>query len=556
MDQRPRRLVRSLLLAATALAAPAAAAQDAVVAWRDAGTVRWQGLATNQARLPERIPLGSVWKLFVYAYLADTGQDEPAYRCAARSSARGEDEYCCEPGGSVERDEALARSCGPYFAPARLGIAAADWRRYWLRRGDPDAAWLADLGKLAADTRVAPSQLLAALDAVAPSARRRARDALLATLLYGYGRDAWPETGTGLRFKTFSWHDEHGRNIGGGAGWTSAGTAFWFAAAGASRNAIERHGAALARLLPAPGGDVDEEDAPCVDVRFFARYPIASVRDAQGRAVPGGSLAGPVEVRFENGSRLTLHPRRKLDLGYEGGRPVIRGRLALEDYVARVVDREGSGAQPQAARALAVAARSYLVQQASFANGCRSIADDSRHQRVSPNPPSAAARAAARFTEGLVLQTPVRYHRDKAAPQVMSWRRAEALATSGQRFDAILADAFGAAAFGGIGHGTDCARLADAEAWLASQGGRWARALRREPGFEAPQQIAVCALGSGHPYADAGRNRIYVRDWMSAQGRFALTHEYVHLAFRFHPSGEDEDFVERTARRLDAGALP
>ncbi|WP_374328127.1 DUF2300 domain-containing protein [Azonexus sp.] len=556
MDQRPRRLVRSLLAACTALMVQAAAAQDAVVAWRDAGTVRWHGLSSGQARLPERIPLGSVWKLFVYAYLADTGKDEPAYRCAARSTARGEDEYCCEPGAWVERDDALARSCAPYFAPTRLGIAAADWRRYWQERGDPDAEWLADLDKLKADTRVAPAQLLAALDAVSPPARRRAREALLAVLLQGYGRDAWPETGTGLRFKTFSWHDEHGRNIGGGAGWTSDGTAFWFAAAGASRNAIERHGAALAQGLPAPDTDADEGDAPCVDVHFFARYPIASVRDAQGRAVPGGSLAGPVEVRFENGSRLTLYPRRTLDLDHEGGRPVIRGRFTIEDYVARVIDREGSAAQPQAARALAVAARSYLVQQANFANGCRSIADDSRRQRVSPNPPSAAARAAARFTEGLVLQTPVRYHRDKAAPQVMSWRRAEALAASGQRFDAILADAFSPAAFGGIGHGTDCARLADAEAWLAGRGVTWARALRPEPGFETPERITVCALGTGHPYADEGRNRIYVRDWMSAQGRLALAHEYVHLAFRFHPSGEDEDFVERTARRLDAGALP
>lgn len=556
MDQRPRRLARAALLTCVIAAAQVASAQDAVVAWRRDGTVQWRGLESPQAKLPEKIPLGSVWKLFVYAYLADRGQTEPAYRCEPHAGKRGEDEYCCDPGETVDRDGALARSCGPYFAPARLGISASDWHRYWQDRGGPDAAWLAELSALKADTQLKPAQLLAALDAVPAAPRRQTRDALLAVLLDGYGRNAWPETGTGLRFKTFSWHDGQGRNIGGGAGWTADGTPFWFAGAGASRNAIERHGAALARTLPPPTPDADESDGPCVDVRFFARYPIASVRDGKGAPVAGGSLSGTVQVLFENGNRLTIHPGRTLELIQEQGRPVIRGRFALEDYVARVIDREGSSAQPQAARALAVVARSYLVQEGTLANGCRAIADDSRRQRVSPNPPSAAALEAARFTDSLILQTPVHYHRDKATAHMLSWRRAEELAAAGTRFDAILADAFGPASFGGIGRASDCEHLTEAETWLAGRSQSWLRELRRRPGFDAPEKITVCALGQGHPYSDQGRNRIYVRDWMSAQGRLALAHEYVHLAFRFHPSGDDETFVEQIARQLDAGAQP
>jgi uncharacterized protein YfaQ (DUF2300 family) len=166
-----------------------------------------------------------------------------------------------------------------------------------------------------------------------------------------------------------------------------------------------------------------------------------------------------------------------------------------------------------------------------------------------------AALAAARFTEDLTLRVPVRYHRDRAATNTLSWQRAVTLAKGGARFDAILADAYGNAAIGGPA-AEDCQRLADAERWLDRRTLAWRRQLRAHPGFEAPPAVTVCALPSGNPYSDQARDRIYVRDWMSAQGRLALTHEYLHLAFRFHPDGGDETFIERTARTLESGVQP
>ena len=77
-----------------------------------------------------RTPLGSVWKLFVYSYLHAHGATETPYRCAA-GQRKTDEEYCCDPGERIERDAALARSCGPYFEPARVGIDAQAWADYW-----------------------------------------------------------------------------------------------------------------------------------------------------------------------------------------------------------------------------------------------------------------------------------------------------------------------------------------------------------------------------------------------------------------------------------------
>jgi uncharacterized protein YfaQ (DUF2300 family) len=75
--------------------------------------------------------------------------------------------------------------------------------------------------------------------------------------------------------------------------------------------------------------------------------------------------------------------------------------------------------------------------------------------------------------------------------------------------------------------------------------------LRTEAGFESTAaQLQVCQLMQGVPHADQRRLRIHVREWASREGRVALIHEYLHLAFRHHPRGQDEAFVERLAQAL------
>jgi uncharacterized protein YfaQ (DUF2300 family) len=65
--------------------------------------------------------------------------------------------------------------------------------------------------------------------------------------------------------------------------------------------------------------------------------------------------------------------------------------------------------------------------------------------------------------------------------------------------------------------------------------------------------VMVCTLDNGNPYSDQQRMRIYVRGLKTHEDRIALAHEFVHLSFRFHPRGSDEQFVEQLARLLADG---
>jgi uncharacterized protein YfaQ (DUF2300 family) len=195
------------------------------------------------------------------------------------------------------------------------------------------------------------------------------------------------------------------------------------------------------------------------------------------------------------------------------------------------------------------------MQNARFEAGWWHIEDTSRTQRVSPNPPSDAALEAAWFTDDIVLRgSPVQYRRDGAGTNHLAWSSAVARDQSGWDFERILAAAYPQTTLASLSGREECARLDAAEAWLARSAARWQRRLAREPGYEALDAPArVCALGEGPAYSDQQRLRIYVRGWNSAEEQLTLAHEYLHLAFRFHPRGADEDYIERLARRLIEG---
>ena len=499
-----------------------------------------------------RTPLGSTWKLFVHGYLEARGVQEPAYRCEAVQRLP-DDDYCCDPGASIGRDEALARSCGPYFEPKRLALSADDWARFWRDRGAP--AWLQRLDAMQPGTELAVPELLQALRQVPAPSRLAARQALLPLAT----RDAavLAALGSGPRFKTWSWRID-GERAGGTAGWLADGTPFWFSAAGTSRTALRAQAPWIARQwsahgLAAPRDDADALAAqPCIDVRFFQRYPIQAVLRTDGSAAPVGALNGRHRVVFRNGTQLPIDALPALQLRLEGEGPVITARLPLEDYVARVVDREGRATELEAARALAIAARSYVLQNAPQAEACRQIADDSRTQRVSPNPPSEAARAAAAFTDGLVIRgAEVRYHLDQASPGVLSWQAAVAASRRGDGFETILRATWPGMTLAGAQAAADCEALPQAHAWLLQRQQRWRELLRREAGYQPlGPELRVCQLAMGTPHSDQRRLEIRVREWLSREGRVTLIHEYLHLAFRDHPRGLDEAYIEQLAQRL------
>ena len=557
---------QGLLLALGGTVAAASPPADAVVAWKRDGQVEMRVLSASA--LPPSsttltadtlVPLGSLWKLFVFAYLSETRAEEPAYICSAKGNApeNSEDEYCCHPGESVTRAAALAKSCAPYFTFTRLGISKQAWQQQWSTR--THAGWLLDPSKLQPQTEVPIRELLDVLDTLPLQTRLEARDALLAVGIEGYGRDAWPVLGTGLRYKTYTWHRDNGSTYGGAAGWLADGTPFWFGANGSSRTALATWAPQLAQILPAPRlpPAMNTSDTSCVEVDFFQRYPLRAVWHAtQPVAVQPGILDGRYRLEFVNGNWLTITSHGELSLNAAPDKTLrITGRFTLNDYVARVLDREAHPAHTQAARALAIVARSYLMQNAHFESGCWRIADSSRTQRVSAHPPTQAARDAAWFTDQLVLKgVAVQYHGDNPGPNRLAWKIAVTHDSGGWNFERILSEAYPQASFATLSGREECTRLTAAEQWLASASRAWSAQLNREPGYEAVNApLKICALGDGHPYSDQQRLRIYVRGWHKLDERVTLAHEYLHLAFRFHPHGTDEAYIERLARQLIEG---
>ncbi|MDR0453848.1 MAG: DUF2300 domain-containing protein [Deferribacteraceae bacterium] len=494
-------------------------------------------------------PLGSVWKLFIYVYMIDRQIAAPDYKCTGDDE---EETYCCAAGGYIDRDRALVQSCGLFFDARRLQLDPKDWRQYWSALRAP--VWLQDIYALRPGSIVPVLDLLNALQAVPDRVRYETGDTLVSVVTGGRGEGAVSLYGGLLRIKTWTMRDSEnqGGYIGGAAGWLADGTPVWLSGRGSSSQALKT---AAPNIAPLVVQSAVPDDRVCVLVDFFSRYPIREALERDSRQkTPFGPLNGAFRVVFENNNWLSIESRGELLLDSDrSGKPVIIGRFGINEYVARVVAREGDTTQPQAAYALAVAARSYLVQNAVRDKGCYRIDDSSRTQRVLPRAPDSNARAAANFTDGLVLAgAPVQYHYDKAAPGQMSWLDAKASAQRGMTFDAILARTWPGAMLTSFASplASDCVEVAHARDWLSREIPKWNTRLTGEAGYEKPELPAVCKISSGKPYADARRNRVYIRHLRSDDDRIALTHEYLHLVFARHPRGQDERFIEQTARQL------
>lgn len=484
-------------------------------------------------------PLGSVWKLFVYAWLVDSGAREPAYECHGQSK---EEVYCCTAGGKVERDQALVKSCGLYFEPSRLGISAMDWRAYWQAREAPQ--WLLDLSSLQPATRVPVAELVRMLAAL--PAQEQARRVLLDVVLNAADGNVVGELGSRLRVKTWSWLDERdaASRQGGFAGWTADGTPIWAGGRGTSQRVLRDYAVALSAVVPVPW-PVDA--GRCVEVGLFSRYPLKRVLSGDSE-VASGPLHGNYRVEFANGNQLDIHSDGELFLDKDK----LIARLDREEYVARVLQREATPEPAEAAKALAVAIRTYLLQNPTRNGECLSIEDSSQRQRVAPRPASDQVRNIAAWTSDLVLAgSSVTYHSDQPGPDRLSWQQAVEQANAGQRYDAILLHAYPRASLSRWDNPVaSCEALPAAQDWLQKQRRSWRPTLESETGYNEVSTFAVCRLAFGRPYVDRERQRIYVRGVLSLQDRLDLTHEYLHLAFEAHPNGQDETYIEGLARHL------
>jgi len=511
--------------------------------------VAYQGelLSLSQTQLIKReplpasldAPLGSLWKLFVYAWLVDTGAREPAYECRGQSK---EEVYCCSAGGRIERDQALVKSCGLYFEPARLGIAATDWRAYWRARQAP--TWLLDLPAVQPATRVSVAELLSVL-ALLP-AQDQTRRVLLDVVLNAADGNVVGELGGRLRVKTWSWLDDQDAQSrqGGFAGWSADGAPVWAGGRGTSQMVLRHYAQALASVLstawPADAGR-------CVEVGLFSKYPVSKVLVGD-RVATSGPLRGDYRVEFANGNALDIHSGGELFLLNDK----LVARLDREEYVARVLEREAKSQPAEAAKALAVAIRTYLLQNATRNGDCLNIDDSSNRQRVAPRPASAESRNIAAWTADLVLAgSTVTYHSDQPGPDKLAWQQAVEQANAGQRYDAILLHAYPRASLSRWDNPVaSCEALPAAQDWLQKQRRGWRPRLESETGYNEVSTFAVCKLAFGRPFVDRERQRIYVRGVLTLQDRLDLTHEYLHLAFEAHPNGQDETYIEGLARHL------
>lgn len=524
----------------------------------------------------QRTPLGSLWKLFVYLWLAEQRQSAPDYVCAgARNSPPNarkhleEEAYCCDTGQSIGRELALVRSCGLFFEPRRLGISPEAWRAFWEARPGVRAAapWLADLGAMRPETLVSPVSILRALEAAPARARLEAASTLLARLFASPpGLEATELVrgmGGRLRIKTFSWHrpGQPASRYGGAAGWLLDGRPVWFAGEGSGQQVMARHGThlagALAETLPPEAGTAMPS---CVRVNFFARYPF-DVEQQNGKPAQEGILHGRFIARFKSGVSIPFASSGELALSRPDGHPRIEGRFGIDDYVARVIEREADPKETEAARALSVVARSYLLNEAIKQGNCLAIDDSSRKQRVSILQPGSAARAAAAFTTDLTLRgEPVGYHSTTASKNRMAWTDAVAAGRSGAAWDTILRKAFPKSDLAAMDDpaGIACQRFAEAENWLAARAPQWHRALYPQlPGFDAPSALPdICLLPYGIPFSEQDRGRIHLRALRTTEDRITLAHEYLHLGLRYHPSGHDEKLIEHWARKLVDEAMP
>lgn len=421
---------------------------------------------TNVSTLPDTLttPLGSLWKLYVYAWLEDTHQPEQPYQCRGNSP---EEVYCCQAGESITRDTALVRSCGLYFAPQRLHIGADVWGQYWQQRQAP--AWLASLTTLKPETSVTVKSLLDSL-ATLP-AQNKAQEVLLDVVLDEAKIGVASMLGSRVRVKTWSWFADDKQEIrqGGFAGWLTDGTPLWVTGSGTSKTVLTRYATVLNRVLPVP---TQVASGQCVEVELFARYPLKKITaEKSTTAVKPGVLNGRYRVTFTNGNHITFVSHGETTLLSEKGKLKLQSHLDREEYVARVLDREAKSTPPEAAKAMTVAIRTFLQQNANREGDCLTIPDSSATQRVSASPATTGARTMAAWTQDLIYAgDPVHYHGSRATEGTLSWRQATAQAGQGERYDQILAFAYPDNSLSRWGAPrSTCQLLPKAKAWLAKK---------------------------------------------------------------------------------------
>lgn len=562
----------------TSKQAVARQANGVKVAWLDDASQLHTALITADGSvqrgisLSQSVPLGSLWKLVAYAHWLESAAPAPPYRCAGKLK---DEVYCCTAGESIDRATALVKSCGLYFSATRtpwdktLGVT--------IQNAPVTIVSAIRNRTLGADTRVDVGTWLRWLASWPAALRQQAQADLLPYWLQGPGKTALGDVGSQLRLKTYTVENSDASRFAGASGWLNpvndpklAPITLWFGGMGTSARLVPDNAAQVIELIqdqdaqstePVPSiarSAFQNPQSTCVRVRYFARYPVRSIQAVGAQTVMPitSPLRGRYKLTFENGNTAVIESAGELQWRSNGQGPEISAELDLDEYVARVVDREASAQPAHAARALAVAARSYVLAHGRMQQGCLEIDDSSRTQRVAPRPATQAAMHAAMVTNGLIVKgayaIPGQYHATQSRDGVMAWSMAVEQAQRGMRFTDILDYAYPKSSLASLysDSAVACEALPLAQRWLESQLPQWRRQLVGQSGFDEPASVQVCRLHSGRAHAHDGSRRIDVSGHQSLEERIAIAHEYLHLAFTRHPRTRDESFIEALARQL------
>lgn len=498
-------------------------------------------------------PMGSLWKLFVYVYLIGTNRHLHKFSCKGKSI---QETFCCTKGGYIKADQALYRSCGLFFKPNRLGISSLQWNTFWKQKNSLSYSWLINLKKIEPNTNIPVRELLVTLQKISKNKIifGKVQSTLAKVFTQGTAKGAFRHLGLMLRVKTFTWDDpkDYRKFVGGFAGWLPNGNAVWVLGQGSSRMVLKKWGKQLKTLFDKKLVNPSKE---CVHVRFLSRYPIQEVYTLPHRKkAKEGRLYGKYLLYLKNGKKVFF--QSNYDILYEVVRNKKRltGIFNLNDYIARVLEREVKLKPAEATKAFAITIRTYLLQNAKKYGDCYFISDSTRYQRVSLNPPRKQAKIFSYWTDSIVLKGggSVHYHLSHPKKNVLSWIYAKKMAEEGMYYDQILKVAFPQSKIGvmDLRRNQSCERLLKAESWLRVQRYRWKKDLVQLSGYVQPQNIEVCKMRSGNPFMDFRQNRIYASPLYNLDAKIALVHEYLHLAFMNHPRTMDEFFIEKIARKL------
>lgn len=495
----------------------------------------------------QKVKLGSLWKVFSYAYLYEEGTTVPDYVC---EGVKQEEDFCCRKGESISAFDALKKSCGLYFEPARLGYAYKNWKEFWKKKKAPE--WLEELLESKQNTLVSIEELLNQFRSLKdnPLLASELTGVMTEVVVDGTASDSLDVLGTRFAMKTFTMPSLNKDFEGGFAGW-SGDNVIWFRSEGKSHEAIKKNARAI--VSHAAFG----EDFSCVVTNMFADYPIASIVSSRdSKPADDGVLQGKFRINFMNGNSLYLYSDGSL---FKVG-DKIQGKFNTTNYVARVLEREFSTTDLSAAEAMSVMVRTYLIQNSSEnSNGCRIVKDSTKFQRVSPNSPSGLALEISQKTKDLIISNvnPIRYHLEKDGPKMLSWKTALALSKQKKSFVEILEGHFKGLKFttSTSPRTQTCAQHLTAQRWLKANMDKIRRLARERIAGKYDVTPFVCHSMYGKAFLQRETKNIFLDKFEDTDDQVSLVHEYLHIVLSNQSENNNEQFVDRLAKDIVRGMV-